>query len=113
MILDSGICSIYRITNTAAAGDMPNETPVLIAQHWYGELSFESSPTQYTDSQEQVEIAQRIRILQNRAIDEKAIVRIGSDQYKVERLYHGTDKESGELITDLNLSRMVSTYDAD
>lgn len=111
MILDTGICSVFKLQNTAQPGDMPNETPVLISQHWYGELSFESSPVQYTENLEQVEIAQRIRILQNRAIDERAIVTIGSAQYNVTRLYHGVDEESGERITDLNLARVVSAYD--
>ena len=111
MILDSGICSIYKIRNTAAAGAMPNENLVLITQCWYGELSFESSPVQFTESLEQVEIAQRIRILQNRSISQKEIVAIGTNQYQVERLFHGKDEESGELITDLNLSAVVSAYD--
>lgn len=111
MILDSGICSIYKIRNTAAAGAMPNETLVKISDNWYGELSFESSPFQQTESQEQVQISQRIRILQDKTISNKAIVIIGSAQYSVERLYHGKDDESGELITDLNLSTVVSAYD--
>ncbi len=110
MILDTGMCSVYKITNTAAAGEMPNETLVLITQCWYGELSFESSPVQFTENLEQVEIAQRIRILQNKSIAQKAVVIIGSDQYQVERLYHGKDDESSELITDMNLSRVVSAY---
>jgi len=112
VILDSGICSIYKITNTAAPGDMPNETLVLISNCWYGELSFESSPVQLTESLEQVEIAQRIRILQNRQIAEKAIVAIDGDQYQVERVYAGKDSDTNEAIMDLNLSRVVSAYAA-
>ena len=112
MILDSGICNIYRLTNTAGAGNMPNETPALVAQLWYGELSFESSPVRNTESQEQVEIAMRIRVLRNRTIDEKAIVQIGGEDYKVERVFNGIDPESGERICDLSLSRRVSIYDA-
>jgi len=110
MILDSGICQIYKVKNTARPGEMPNETLVQIAECWYGELSFESSPIQYTENLEQIEIAQRIRILQNRELQEKAVVIIDGQQYKVERLYHGKDIESGELITDMNLSRVVKAY---
>ena len=111
MILDSGICLVYKITNTAAAGEMPNETLSLIGQYWYGELSFESSPVQLTESLEQVEIAQRIRILQNKSMHKKTVVKIGSDQFYVERIFHGSDQESGELISDLSLSRVGSAYD--
>jgi|SRR5665647_687592 len=110
MILDTGTCSIYKLTNTAAKGDQPNEIPVLIVTGWYGELSFESSPFQYTESLEQVEIVQRIRVLQNRSIQNKAVVKFGNDQYSVERVFHGVDKESGELISDLSLSKVVNAY---
>jgi hypothetical protein len=112
MILDTGLCNIYRLTNTAAAGDMPTETPELLAQLWYGELSFESSPIQNTESQENIEIAMRIRVLRTRNVCEKAVVRIGADDYQVERVYNGVDKESGELISDLSLTRRASIYDA-
>lgn len=119
MILDTGICSVYKITNTSPAGSKPNESLVKIAEHWFGDLSFESSPIQYTDSLEQVEISRKIRILQNKSITQKAVVVIGSEQYKVERVYHGTDSpkqykrsmdDSGEPITDLSLSRVVNAY---
>jgi len=111
MILDTGMCSIYKITNTAPAGAKPKDGLVLISQQWYGELAFGSEPIDHTESLQQVEITQRIRVLQNRSITKKAVVAIGADQYQVERLYHGTDNESGERITDLSLSRVVSAYD--
>jgi len=110
MILDSGTCKLYRITNTAGAGKMPNSTLVLTAECWFGELGFESTPTQHTETLEQIEISRRIRILQNRTLENKTVVVIGTDQYKVERLYHGTDSDSGELITDISLSKVVSAY---
>jgi len=110
MILDKGICSIYKITNTAAPGDMPNETLVLIASCWYGELSFESSPIKFTESLEQVEIAQRIRIDRIDSIVNKTVVKIGTEQYYVERVYHGTDEDTNVPILDLNLSRVVNAY---
>ncbi len=123
MILDSGICKIYKMTDTSAAGDMPNETLVQIAECWFGDLSFGSSPVQHTDSLEQVEIARKIRILQNKAVIKKAVVVIGSDQYNVERVFHGIEsrrangryieENSGELISDLSLSQVVSAYDTE
>lgn len=123
MILDSGICSVYKIQNTAEPGEMPREHLVKISDYWFGELSFESSPSQYTDSLEQVEIARRIRILQDRRIEQKVIVMIDGDQYRVERVFHGQDAVvpyftrgaindgTGEMITDMSLSRVVSAYD--
>lgn len=123
MILDAGLCTVYKIENTAEPGEMPVDGLVKITECWFGELSFESSPRQYTESLEQVEIARKIRILQDRRISQKAVVAIGSDQYQVERVYHGQDAMesyfargttydgTGELITDLSLSRVVSAYD--
>lgn len=113
MILDSGICGVYKLTNTAAAGDMPTETPVLVSRHWFGELGFESSPRQRTESQQVVETSRRIRILENRAIVEKTVVVIDTETYQVERVYHGKDQESGEAITDLSLTKGVSVYGAE
>lgn len=110
MILDTGTCKIYKITNTAAPGELPNENLVLIGEYCFGDLSFESSPKQITESLEQIETARKIRILQNKSIANKAVIVIDTDHYKVERAYHGEDKESGELITDLSLSRAVSAY---
>ena len=123
MMLDTGKCTIYKIQNTAEPGDMPIDTLVEITECWFGDLSFESSPSQHTESLEQIEIARRIRILQNREIAQKAVVVIGDDQYQIERVFHGQDAMqsyfsrgmiydgSGELITDLSLSRVVIAYD--
>jgi hypothetical protein len=114
LILDTGICSLYAIENTAAAGNMPAIRPVLPAfsQPWYGELDFESNPVFETQMQENVEISARIRILQDRRVSRQTLVVLSDGkQYKVERAFHGRDKESGERITDLNLSRVVSAYD--
>ena len=123
MILDAGLCTVYKIQNIAEPGEMPIDGLVKIIECWFGELSFESSPRQYTESLEQVEIARKIRILQDRRISQKAVVVIGSEQYQVERVFHGQDAMesyfargmiydgTGEMITDLSLSRVVSAYD--
>lgn len=112
MILDTGICSIYKLKNTAPPGRKPTlslEIPA-ISEPWYGELEFESNPVFTTELQEDVEIDARIRILQDRRVNRQTVVVLSDKQYKVERAYHGKDEESGELITDLNLSRVVSEY---
>lgn len=118
MLLDTGICTTYKVTNTAAAGDMPNKTLVKIADHWFGEMSYESAPVQYTDSEVQVIIERKIRILQDRNVQKGVIVQIGSEQYEAVKVYHGRDDflvygrrvGSGELVTDISLTKVVSYY---
>lgn len=95
---------------------MPTLTPKLpaMAEVWYGELEFESNPVFETELQEDVEISARIRILQDRRVNRQTMVELADGlQYKVERAYHGKDDDSGELITDLNLSLVVSAYDVE
>lgn len=108
MILDKGICTVYRKTNTAGAGEMPVYTDVEIHKSWYGELSFETSPGRPTEYREEVQTDARIRILQNRAItnhDRVELVPFCGEPcvYEVTRAYHGFDADSAELITDLSL----------
>ncbi len=114
MNLDTGICSIYKLENKARAGGKPDIQIVIpaISEPWYGELDFESNPKYVTEMQEDVEIASRIRVLQDKRINRQTVVTLADGkQYKVERAYHGKDEESGELITDISLSRVVSEYD--
>lgn len=108
MLLDKGIASIYRKTNTAAPGGKPVWENVLIHTGWYGELNFETSPGRPTDAREEVRTDARIRILQNRMINNHDRVVLddasgNTTAYEVTRAYHGRDDESGELITDLNM----------
>lgn len=108
MILDSGICKIYRKTNVAAPGAKPVFSPVEIHNGWYGELSFATSPGRPTPEREEVHTDARIRILQNRGIANHDLVELhdaagNTTLYDVTRAYHGTDDDSGERITDLSL----------
>lgn len=112
MLLDKGICSIYDIKNVAELGGMPQYKLILKCQSWYGELNFETNPTN-TDMQEIVETSARIRILQNREINNHNVVILSGQQYDVTRAYHGIDEESGEPITDLTLKKVVTTYEID
>ena len=75
---------------------------------WYGELNFETNPAHPTDNREEVRTDTRVRILQNRRINNHDRVELkdidGETRlYEVTRAYHGADDESGELITDLSL----------
>ena len=114
MILDDGICSIFRQKDTAKPGEMPRPGFALLSQGWYGELSFETSPANPTAGRQELKTDARIRILQCREIkqDDIAILRDiadfsqrqdGEPVYKITRAYHGKDEKSGALITDLTL----------
>ena len=108
MILDKGICTVYRKKDTAASGDMPHFEDEAYWQSWYGELNYETSPNYPTDAREEVRTDARIRILQNRGINNHDRVELTpvageTTYYEVTRAYHGRDDDSGELITDLNL----------
>ena len=108
MILDRGICWIYRKVNTAEPGAMPVWVDDVYHVSWYGELNFETNPARPTDNREEVKTDARIRILQNRRINNHDRVLLKTVEgeetmYEVTRAYHGADDESGELITDLTL----------
>ena len=111
MILDSGICSIFRKQDIALSGEMPRAAYSLIGQSWYGELNYETAPAWPTRDREEVRADKRIRILQNRDIANHDKVELtdvygNTRMYEVTRAYHGTDDDSGEMITDLTLEAM-------
>lgn len=108
MLLDSGICTIYRKRNVAGPGEKPRFENVAFHQGWYGELSYETAPARPTESREEVRTDARIRVLQNRGINNHDRVELENARgavtvYEVTRAYHGVDSDSGELITDLSL----------
>lgn len=114
MILDDGICSIFRQKNTAKSGEMPRPGFELLAMGWYGEMSFETSPSRPTDGRKELKTDARIRILQCREIRQNDVAVLqeiadfakrqeGETVYRITRAYHGKDDKSGELISDLSL----------
>ena len=118
MLIDTGICTSYKITNTQGAGKLPKDTLVKIADHWYKDLDFANVTAQYTDNLDQMIVERKIRILQNREIVNGTIFVIDNQQYRVERVFHGADEllsygrrtGSGMLISDISLSKVVSYY---
>lgn len=108
MLLDKGIAIVYRKVNTAAPGGKPAWANVEVHRGWYGELNFETAPARPTEAREEVRTNARIRVLQNRAINNHDRVELNdasgnTTAYEVTRAYHGRDDDSGELITDLSL----------
>ena len=115
MILDKGICTVFREYDTALSGEMPRLGYTVFWKSWYGELSFETRPARPTDGREELRTDARIRIQQNRDIRQRDIVVLknvdtfgdadhsGVPVYRVTRAWHGQDDDSPALITDLNL----------
>ena len=114
MILDSGICTAFRRIDVSENGRMPKYAYNVLAKHWYGELQFETSPAYPTEGREEVSTDARIRILQDRRLNNHDVVVLANTNnvddvlkaYEITRAYHGKDDESGELITDLTLRRV-------
>ncbi len=109
MILDDGICTVFRATDVAKQGNMPVYSHTAYDQGWYKTLNFSSAPKYATAYAEDTIISNKIRVLQNRAIgvhDRVALADVdsadGQSLYDIIRIYHGSD-EDGIPITDLEL----------
>lgn len=118
MILDKGICTIFRAHDLSLAGEMPRPGYEVISRGWYGEINFETSPATPTDGRRELEVSARIRVLQDRAIRQDDVVLLrevtdwrevdpGEEVYRITRAYHGTDDDGPTPITDLSLEVFV------
>lgn len=115
MILDTGICTIFRVTDgSSTGGSMPQKTYTMLHQSWYGTPAFETSSVRPTDPRKELETAARIRVLQCRDIKQNDVVVLvnvnalanvptGTKIYEITRAYHGTDDDGPTLISDLTL----------
>ena len=109
MILDKGICRIYKTENGAPAGNKPIDTLILRCESWYGELDFGSDPAYVTEYREDVETTARVRIHQDRNIttrDAATLSVVPEARFEITRAYHALDDDSGQPITDLSLRRI-------
>ena len=115
MILDKGICTIFRKVDVAGRGNKPRFEYRRISAHWYGELEYATSQSWPTEGREEIQTDLRIRILQDKRVNNHDVVLLqhvqgmtgDEDAMEVTRAYHGRDDESGELITDLTLRRVA------
>ena len=111
MILDRGLCRIYRRTSVTEPGGKPKSEEEMIFESYYGELNFETGPARPTDKREETQTAARIRILQNRGIRKEDVAELipfdgtetKAEKYRIARAWHGADDDNGELISDLTL----------
>lgn len=112
MILDSGICTVFRKYDMALSGEMPRPGFAVFWKSWYGELSFETSPANPTEGRTERLTDARIRIQQNRDIRQHDVVVLENVDrledahgpvYEITRAWHGQEDESPALISDLTL----------
>ena len=115
MILDSGICTIFKPFDVSYGGVMPDIRYLYHNQYWYGERSFSTAPQWRTEGREELRIDAAIRIFQDRSIAQYDIVVLrqvsdwdevitgGDTVYRIVRAYHGVDDYRPDLITDLSL----------
>lgn len=114
MILDSGICTVFRKVDDSKPGGKPKFRYDVLCKHWFAELEYANVQTFPTESREETQTDARIRILQDRRIANHDVVVLANTNmvedvlkaYEATRAYHGKDSESGELITDLSLQRV-------
>ena len=116
MILDTGICTIFRERDTSESGQMPRRAWEPIGKSWYKELAFSTEPVQETENRIETRTDQRIRIHQMRSIRKEdrvvlADVDIYPDLtertiYRITRAFHGTDDDTPALISDLSLTEV-------
>lgn len=114
MLLDSGVCTVYKRRDVSAPGDKPAYDYEQVHESCYAELAYETAPDRPTAYREEVRIDARIRVLQCRRITNHDTVVLrdarhvepGAIRYEVRRAYHGHDEESGEPITDITLTEV-------
>jgi SPP1 family predicted phage head-tail adaptor len=107
MLLDKGICSVFRRGTHAFT---------LLYQFWYGALSFETQSSKDNENTG-VQNSARIRVLQNQeviqgdlAVLRQTIALADTESYYiVDRAYHGQDDDNGQPITDLTLTQSLMT----
>ena len=112
MILDKGICTIFRKVDMSMSGEMPRPAYILFWKSWYGELSFATEDARPTGGRTERKTDARIRIQQNRDIRQHDIVVLqnvdrfedaSGPAYEITRAFHGKDDDSPAEISDLSL----------
>lgn len=111
MILDDGICSIFRAANVAAAGRMPVWGFEPVGQSWFKRRSYSTRASFMREGAEDTTVSLRIRILRNDAVtNHDVVILVPADamlpnvkRYSVINAVHDVDPDSGEAVTDLYL----------
>lgn len=110
MLLDNGIVTVCKLKNVAQAGQMPKETLIPFAKHYYGERIV-GYGRQYAAKGVSEQVDMLIRIWEDRSvrIGMYAVIE-GEGQLRIDNVQHLTD-DDGLRVTDLTLSRLEELYD--
>jgi hypothetical protein len=108
-MFDDGTCNIYKISNTAEAGNMPKQELVYFASHWYEEKTIGVTRF-YAALKGEVKLDILIRIWQDKEIESSHICIIDEVQFRIAQVQH-TKNEDGLDVTDLSLERVGDFYD--
>lgn len=114
MILDSGICTVFRKVDVSQPAAMPRVAYTPIYKSWYGELNYETTPNWQTDGRKDLRVDRRVRVLQCKELRQNDVVVLegiptiddrspGADVYQIIRAYHGEDPDGPTRISDLSL----------
>lgn len=118
MILDKGIVTLFHAQDVSQPGYMPVQQLTPYFQSWYGEIFMESSPVWPTDGRKELQVDQRIRVLQNRQIRQNDVavllpvasaaeIPAGTPRYSIERVAHAIDDDGPTEISDLTLKEIT------
>lgn len=117
MLLDAGILILYKLTNAAANGRMPNQKLVEFDRAYYGERTVGYNRL-YAAKGVNQSIDKLIRIWRNDAVEvgdyvileDVDLVTNKPRQYRVDAVQHLLD-DDGLKVTDLTLNRLEKFYD--
>lgn len=105
---NDGVCTVYKVTNTAQPGLRPHMSPTL-----YRKLNFEYKTIgvkrNYEALQAQVKLDELIQILLDRRISAQDIVVINEVQYQIKQVQH--KKDTVPFTTLLSLVKLEEDYD--
>jgi hypothetical protein len=110
MTFDSGIASMYKVTNTAENGKKPKKGLVKIGQYYFGFQTLGVN-RYYTALQAHQQLEAVIAVPGWEPVPVEAVVILESGlQYTVRMTQHALD-ENGLQITRLSLERNGESYD--
>lgn len=105
---NDGVCTVYKLTNTAQPGLRPHMSPTL-----YRKLNFEYKTIgvkrNYEALQAQVKLDELISVLLDRKISTQDIVVIEGVQYEIRQVQH--KKDTNPETSLLSLVKLEEDYD--
>lgn len=110
MLLDDGVCKLYRVVSRSPAGGKPGRQMEYLCDHWYQERVV-GVTRHYTAMQAGKRIERVIRIWREPRITAGDCCVDNGSQYRIEQVQHLLN-EDGLQVTDLTLERQGAQYEA-